>query len=194
MPSRPRRHYTEVNPAIKYQYFNKPVSEHYKKYVRIVPHDTEFIVMDAGHARTSRALRRAKITNRITVFTNNPADYNMIPARELNVEKLNCDADVLYPALPYCKSRVVIHDSSQTAINTLDVMRPLFKRRVPKLSICVTISLRCTYYSHITFESSMRDLARIHGYTQIRSKPLDTYSQSKIGGAKMKAYIFTFWR
>jgi hypothetical protein len=109
--------YTVKNLAAKNMMFNRPtrgIPRIIRLCVKHARHSSRFVVMEAAGAWTSYALRQAGITNPITVFTNDRADYVRIPTHltdALRLTRVYGDAHV---------GMITYHEPSRSSSFTMD--------------------------------------------------------------------------
>jgi hypothetical protein len=165
--------------------------------VKHARHSSRFVVMEAAGAWTSYALRQAGITNPITVFTNDRADYVRIPTHltdALRLTRVYGDAHVVYDNIPRTKSIIVIHDGSNIARKTFPYLERLVSRQFRHLIIIANVSPRCGEESHKHLIHAMESLSIDHGYRKFKGRRLKSYKQCARGSAPMWPYYFEMER
>lgn len=178
--------YVNYDPEKKDRCFNEPMA----KFVKAHADDptTTIYVLEAKDALSTRMLQRYKVNNPIYQFTNNPADYALIPPSP-NATKACVDSSKVYSKLSG-ESAIIIHDGTAGAKRTIPEVHTILRRGIRKVILVCNISTRNDTHSRY-FQGRVSNIARRHGYKRIANVKLEPYCQKNL---TMKPFMFVFER
>lgn len=150
----------------KQQHFNVPIARKVEAFVKKYPRCLfTALVLDSHGGLTSTHLRNIKQIVRTLAITRDREDYEHIPAEELGIEKVCCEARDVYVDPSYFTSHmIIIHDGHQTGKNTAQLVGEIFKHGVQVAGVCCNMVTRCGVLSH-------------HGFSKILCNQAKDYNQ-----------------